>query len=69
MNNKFSERIKELRTEKGWTQSELADKINYKRNSISNWETRGKEPDFDTLILLANLFNVSSDFLLGIKDD
>lgn len=68
MKNKFAIRVKELRLEKGWTQQELADKLDYKRNSICNWEIHNKEPDFDMLIKIAHIFNVSTDYLLGVED-
>ena len=54
MENKFAERIKELRKENGWTQEQLASFLGYKRSAISEWETRNKEPVFDTLIQFQN---------------
>ncbi len=69
MTSKFSERVKELRLEKNWTQKDLADKLGYKRNSISEWEARGKEPGYDILMDIAILFNVTIDYLLGMTDD
>lgn len=66
--NKFSQRVKELRKEKGWTQLQLAEQIGYKLGAVSEWENRHKEPSFDTLIKLANVFNVSTDYLLGRVD-
>ena len=69
MVNKFGERVKELRLEHGLTQEQLAKELGYKKNSVCNWEIRGKEPDFDMLIRLALMFNVSTDYLLGLVDD
>lgn len=66
--NLFSERLKELRIKKKLTQGELGELLGYNKTAICDWETRGKEPRFDVLIKLCNIFKVSSDFLLGIKN-
>ncbi|MDY2696488.1 MAG: helix-turn-helix transcriptional regulator [Eubacteriales bacterium] len=50
MKNKFTERIEELRLENNLTQKELGEKLGYKKNSVCNWEARGKEPSFDVLL-------------------
>lgn len=67
MENKFKERLKELRQEKGLTQKQIADLFGISRISVVYWE-QGSEPDYDTLIKLAKFFDVSVDFLLGIED-
>ncbi len=67
--NKFAERIKELRLENNLTQKELGEKLGYKKNSVCNWEARGKEPSFDVLLQIAILFKVSTDYLLGLEND
>lgn len=64
----FSERIKELRTERKLTQAELASKLGFNRGTVGDWETRGKEPSFITLCDIASLFDVSIDYLLGYSD-
>ena len=57
--------IKNLRKEKGLTQIQLAEQLNLDQTAISKWE-RGKSlPDIQTLILLSNFFDVSTDYLLG----
>ncbi len=61
-------KIKELRDEHNLTQKELADKIGNVQRNISNWENGASEPDCETILRLANLFNVSIDELFG-KDD
>jgi len=61
-------RLKELRKENKLTQEQLAKKINKTRSTIAGYETERKEPDFDTLMTLATLFNVTTDYLLGLKD-
>ena len=65
MRNKFAARIKELRKEKNWTQEQLAITLGYKRAAVSEWETRNKEPEYDTLIEIADIFGVTTDYLLG----
>ncbi len=70
MARKIGDRIKELRINKGLTQLELADKLGFTSQTISNWESGIREPDVDALSQLANLFNVSLDYLLlGKKDE
>lgn len=58
-------RIKELRLKKDWTQSQLGEKVNVTKASISGYENDTRSPDKETLVKLANLFDVSTDFLLG----
>lgn len=58
-------RIKELREEYGMTQKELAQKISNVQRNISNWENGASEPDCETILRLAELFNVSVDELFG----
>ena len=65
--NVFPERLKEMRQKSGLTQQEVADLININRGSYSNWENGKREPNFDNLIKLAELLNVSVDKLLGVK--
>ena len=64
------DRICKLREAKGLTQKELGILLGYSSSStVSNWETNIAKPDFDKLIQLCNIFNVTSDELLGIKSD
>ena len=65
---KFKERLKELRLEKELSQEELARALKINQRSISNWETGARQPDFETLILIAEYFSVTTDYLLGISD-
>lgn len=65
----FADRLKMLREKHGWTQQDLADKLNIARNTIAGYETKGKIPREETLIAIANLFNTSIDYLLGRTDD
>lgn len=61
----FSERLKTLRKEKKLTQKELAEQIGIKQNSYSDWETGKNEPSLENLIKLADLLEVSIDWLFG----
>ena len=63
--NKFSERLKELREEKNLTQKELADKVLVSQAAIARWEEGKRSPNLDALILIANFFDVSLDYLVG----
>ncbi len=65
--NLFAIRIKELRIKRGYTQTCLGELLGYKKTVICDWETRGKEPKFDVLIKISQIFNVTTDYLLGIS--
>ncbi|WP_018249756.1 helix-turn-helix domain-containing protein [Orenia marismortui] len=64
----FKKRIRQLRKENKLTQQQLADKIGVGRATIAGYETKGKEPGYDTLTKLAEIFDVSVDYLLGRTD-
>lgn len=63
----LSENLKNLRKTKGITQEELAIRLNVVRQTISKWEKGLSVPDADTLIKLADFFEVSVSELLGSK--
>ena len=63
--NKFCERLKSLRIEKEITRNTLANYLNVSVRLISYWENGKRECDFNTLIRLADYFEVSVDYLLG----
>jgi transcriptional regulator with XRE-family HTH domain len=64
----FSERLKSLREEKGFTQQDIADILGVGRATIAEYETKGKQPDYEKLIKLAGFFGTSVDYLLGISN-
>ncbi len=66
--NKFNERLKELRIEKGLTQTELAKATNLSQGAIVHWENKRRVPNADAVIVLAKFFNVSTDYILGLED-
>lgn len=57
--------ISELRYKKGWTQTDLAEKLAVTKGAIALWETNKRNPPLEKLIALADIFDVSTDFLLG----
>lgn len=65
---KFGDRLKELRTESGLTQEELANQLNLSKANVSKYESNSIEPNLDMLSLLSSLFEVSTDYLLGKSD-
>jgi len=64
----FALRLKELREVKEISQYKLAEILNLSRSVLSNYEQGIREPDFKTVRLLANYFNVSTDYLLGVSE-
>lgn len=65
----FGERLRTLREKRGWTQQDLADRLNISRNTVAGYESKGKIPREDTLISIADIFGVSTDYLLGRTDN
>lgn len=61
-------RIKELREEYGFTQQELADKINGAKSTIAMYEKEDRKPSLDVLIKLSEIFNCSIDYILCKSD-
>ncbi len=64
----FSKRLKELRLEKGYTQKQLATLIGYDQSMVARWEKGESEPTASAIKNIAVLFDVTSDYLLGIED-
>lgn len=62
-------RLKLLRKQKHMSQLSLAMKLNTTKMSISRYETGKREPDLKTLILIADFFDVSIDYLLERTDN
>lgn len=63
----LGEKIMELRKRNGWSQEELAGKLNVSRQSVSKWESAMSVPELDKVLQLSEIFEVSTDYLL--KDD
>ena len=64
----FSQKLKELRKERNLTQSELAHMLNYDNTIIADYEAGRNEPNIKNLIKIANIFDVSVDYLIGNSD-
>ena len=62
------ERLRMLRIRDGVSQKKLADMMQVSQQSINKYENHNVEPDISTLILLADYFQVSLDYLLGRTD-
>ena len=60
--------IKNLREEAGYTQSELAKKLDVTRSSVNAWEMGLSTPTTQYIVALAKLFHVSTDYLLGLDN-
>lgn len=63
----IAEKIKFLREQKELTQSDLAKKLNITRSSVNAWEMGISVPSTQYIVELANLFSVSTDYLLGVE--
>lgn len=65
----IGEIIKEQRENNGWSQAELAERLGITQDSISLWEKNRRIPNTPYIILLAKLFKISTDYLLGCEND
>ena len=63
----FADKLIELRKKNGWSQEELAERLNVTRQSVSKWEGAQSIPDLDKILMLAQIFGVTTDYLL--KDE
>ena len=64
----FAERLKSLRREKGWSQQRLADELDLSKSSVNMYERGEREPGFETMEAIADLFNVDMNYLYGRTD-
>ena len=60
----LNQKITQLRNDNNWSQEELAEKLNVSRQSVSKWESGQSKPDLDKIVVLSNIFDVSTDYLL-----
>ena len=65
----FAFRVKKLRKQKKLSQAELAEVLGLKQTTISGIESGLRTTTIEKLILLAKYFDVSTDYLLGLKDE
>lgn len=68
VNNIIGIRIKELRIEKRLSQRELGEKLGFCNQLVSFWESGKREPSLDAVLMLAEFFNSSPNYLLGFAD-
>lgn len=66
--NLFRFRLVHLREEANLTQKQFAEAVQIQNSTINRYETGIRVPDYDTLILFADFFNVTTDYLLGRTD-
>ena len=60
----FSENLRRLRLEKGWSQQILSELLHVSPKTVSKWETGENRPDIDTVVQLARTFDITTDALL-----
>lgn len=65
----YADRLVHLRRTCGLTQQQIADRLKISRSTYAQYELGRRRPDYEILIDLANIFNVSVDYLLGRTDD
>ena len=64
----LGQRINELRLALGWSQVELAKRLNVSKQTVSNWENDNIQPSIEMLVRLSKIFNVATDYLLGLDE-
>ncbi|NBJ71608.1 MULTISPECIES: helix-turn-helix transcriptional regulator [Clostridia] len=64
----FSERLTDVRVENGFGQKDIAEKLNITTSAYGYYEQGKNEPSIETIRTLAKLFDVSTDYLLGLID-
>lgn len=64
----LSQRLKELRLQRDLTQEELALRLPINRGTYAHYELGKRQPDLETLIRIAQFYDVSTDYLLGLTD-
>ena len=67
MDNNFGKNLRDLRLAEKFSQEYVAEALNTTKYSISAWELGKQEPDIKTILLIAQFFGVSTDYLLGAK--
>ena len=65
----FADRLKELRKEKNMTQVQLAEILGVSKGTIAMWEIGKREPNFETINQLSDIFDRRIDYILGFSDD
>ena len=68
MKIEIGSRLRELRKLNNLSQTKLAEKLQTTQDTISLWELGKSYPDIESIILLCQLFDISADYLLGLKE-
>lgn len=69
MNRNFTEILQEFLEENGFTRSEFARRIDVKPSQVSEWIYGKAKPGYDMIKRMAQAFNISADYFLGLKDE
>lgn len=64
---RIGEKIRRLRIQKGMSQARLGEALSMSQDTISLWETGKSLPDIETLVRICAIFDVTSDYLLGLS--
>ena len=65
----FLSRFRGLLEESGKQQKEICDDLGIRAQKLSNWKTGYSEPNFDDIVMIAEYFDISTDYLLGVTED
>lgn len=60
----FADKLKNLRKENNLTQKDVAERLNVSRSTIAGYETKQRQPSYEKLLVLSNIFHVTIDYLL-----
>ena len=69
MENKFYQRIKELRQDKNMNQRDFAKLLNVSQGALSRWECNENTPGLEILFQIAKIPDISADYLIGLTDE
>ncbi len=65
----FKEKIAELISESGKMQKDICAELGIPKQKLTRWKTGYNEPSLDELVMIAEYFNTTSDYLLGLEDE
>lgn len=65
----YAKRMKELRKSRGWTMEIFSEMIDVAKSSIAGYESGNRQPPIDRLVVIAEVFDTSTDYILGLTDD
>jgi transcriptional regulator with XRE-family HTH domain len=65
----FGRTISKLRNEKEWTQDKVAEMLGIPKPTYAGYENNFRRPQFETVVKLAEIFNTSTDYLMGVTNE